>query len=49
LQVDLVPIKTTGDKIIDVRWQRFGGKGLFTKEIDEALLDGRIDFSPSTA
>src|SRR5437899_11470230 len=43
LTVDLVPIKTTGDKILDVPLAKIGGKGLFTKEIDEALLDGRID------
>src|SRR5438270_7111705 len=43
LQVDLVPIKTTGDRILDVPLAKIGGKGLFTKEIDEALLDGRID------
>src|SRR2546426_1240906 len=43
LSVELVPIKTTGDKILDVPLAKIGGKGLFTKEIDEALLDGRID------
>lgn len=36
-------IKTTGDKITDVPLAKVGGKGLFTKEIEEALLDGRID------
>src|SRR5437899_9302466 len=45
LAVDLVPIKTTGDKILDVPLAKIGGKGLFTKEIDEALLDGRIDLA----
>src|SRR5216110_595504 len=45
LSVELVPIKTTGDKILDVPLARIGGKGLFTKEIDEALLDGRIDLA----
>jgi hydroxymethylbilane synthase len=45
LVVDLVPIKTTGDKILDVPLAKIGGKGLFTKEIDEALLDGRIDLA----
>jgi hydroxymethylbilane synthase len=45
LRVDLVPIKTTGDKILDVPLANIGGKGLFTKEIDEALLDGRIDLA----
>jgi hydroxymethylbilane synthase len=42
LQVELVPIKTTGDKILDVPLAKIGGKGLFTKELDDALLDGRI-------
>ena len=45
LRVELVPIKTTGDKILDVPLAKIGGKGLFTKEIDEALLDGRIDLA----
>jgi hydroxymethylbilane synthase len=45
LTVELVPIKTTGDKILDVPLARIGGKGLFTKEIDEALLDARIDLA----
>src|SRR5262250_369595 len=45
LVVELVPIKTTGDKILDVPLAKIGGKGLFTKEIDEALLDKRIDLA----
>jgi hydroxymethylbilane synthase len=45
LTIELVPIKTTGDKILDVPLAKIGGKGLFTKEIDEALLDGRIDLA----
>ena len=45
LTVELIPIKTTGDKILDVSLANIGGKGLFTKEIDEALLDGRIDLA----
>jgi hydroxymethylbilane synthase len=45
LRVELIPIKTTGDKIIDVPLAKIGGKGLFTKEIDEALLDSRIDLA----
>ncbi len=45
LHVELAPIKTTGDKILDVPLAKIGGKGLFTKEIDEALLDGRIDLA----
>src|SRR5216684_1715312 len=38
-------IKTTGDKIADVPLAKVGTKGLFTKEIEEALLDGRIDLA----
>lgn len=38
-------IKTTGDKILGQPLADIGGKGLFTKEIDEALLDGRIDIA----
>jgi hydroxymethylbilane synthase len=38
-------IKTTGDRITDVPLAQVGGKGLFTKEIEEALLDGGIDLA----
>ena len=38
-------IKTTGDKITDVPLAKVGGKGLFTKEIEEALLAGRADLA----
>ncbi|MHB8530154.1 MAG: hydroxymethylbilane synthase [Caulobacteraceae bacterium] len=41
--VPLLPLTTSGDKIQDRRLTDIGGKGLFTKEIEEALLDGRID------
>ncbi|HEY0839712.1 MAG TPA: hydroxymethylbilane synthase [Vulgatibacter sp.] len=44
-QVDLLPLVTTGDKILDVPLARVGGKGLFVKEIEEALLDGRADLA----
>jgi hydroxymethylbilane synthase len=40
---DIVIIKTSGDLIQDKALSAFGGKGLFTKEIEEALLDGGID------
>ncbi len=42
---ELVEIKTTGDKVLDRPLAEIGGKGLFTKEIDEALLDGRVDLA----
>ena len=38
-------IKTTGDRITDVPLAKVGGKGLFTKEIEDALLDGRADLA----
>ncbi len=40
---EIVKIKTTGDKVQDRTLADIGGKGLFTKEIDEALRDGRVD------
>jgi len=45
LEVALEIIRTTGDKITDVALSRVGGKGLFTKEIEEALLDRRVDIA----
>ncbi|MBN2468276.1 MAG: hydroxymethylbilane synthase [Deltaproteobacteria bacterium] len=45
LYFELTVIKTTGDKILDVPLAAVGGKGLFVKEIEEALLDGRIDLA----
>ncbi len=39
------PIRTTGDRVQDRRLAEIGGKGLFSKEIHEALLDGRVDFA----
>ena len=41
--IDVVAIKTTGDAIQDRPLAEAGGKGLFVKEIEEALLSGRID------
>lgn len=43
IEVSLVKIKTTGDKILDVPLAKVGGKGLFVKEIEEALLRGDVD------
>ncbi|PIE69111.1 MAG: hydroxymethylbilane synthase [Deltaproteobacteria bacterium] len=43
--VELVKITTKGDKILDVPLAKVGGKGLFVKEIEDALLDGRVDLA----
>jgi len=45
LRVEVVPIKTKGDKILDVPLARVGGKGLFVKEIEEAVLAERVDIA----
>ncbi|TLN21980.1 hydroxymethylbilane synthase, partial [bacterium] len=45
LEVELVRIVTKGDKILDVPLAKVGGKGLFVKEIEDALLDGRADIA----
>jgi hydroxymethylbilane synthase len=42
---EIIPIHTSGDIHKDIRLADIGGKGLFTKEIDAALMDGRIDFA----
>ncbi len=44
-RVELVIIRTTGDKIQDVPLAQVGGKGLFIKEIEEALLSGQVDLA----
>ena len=43
--IELVTIKTKGDKILDVPLADVGGKGLFVKEIEQALVDRRIDLA----
>lgn len=45
LKIELNRIKTTGDKILDVPLASVGGKGLFVKEIEEALLKGEADIA----
>src|SRR3972149_2130891 len=45
LKVTLVKIKTTGDKIQDVPLAKIGGKGLFVKEIEESLLQKKVDLA----
>ncbi len=43
--VEIVPIVTTGDRITDRKLSEIGGKGLFTKEIEDGLLEGSIDLA----
>ena len=45
METEIVVIQTTGDTVLDRPLADIGGKGLFSKEIDEALLDGRIDIA----
>ena len=45
IQVDVLTMKTTGDVILDRTLDQVGGKGLFVKELDKALLDRRSDLS----
>lgn len=45
IQVELVPMSTQGDKILDTPLAKIGGKGLFVKELEAALLDGRADIA----
>ncbi len=43
--VELVPMSTQGDKILDTPLAKIGGKGLFVKELEQAMLDGRADIA----
>jgi hydroxymethylbilane synthase len=45
LTVEIEVIKTKGDKILDIALSKIGDKGLFTKEIESALLDGKVDIA----
>ena len=45
LKVELVPISTVGDRVLDKPLSEVGGKGLFVKEIEEALIAGEIDLA----
>ncbi len=45
LNVKIERVATTGDKILDVPLAKIGGKGLFTKELESAMLDGAIDLA----
>jgi hydroxymethylbilane synthase len=42
-EIEMVIIRTSGDRLADVALADFGGKALFVREIEEALLDGRVD------
>ncbi len=44
-QVEIVTMKTAGDRILGQSLEKIGGKGLFVKELDKALLEGQIDLS----
>ncbi len=43
LEVELVALKTTGDKLLDAPLAKIGGKGLFVKELEQAILEQRAD------
>lgn len=45
VEAELVTMKTTGDRILDRTLEEIGGKGLFVRELDQALLDRRVDFT----
>lgn len=45
VQLELVTMKTTGDRILDRSLQAIGGKGLFVKELDRALQAGEVDYT----
>ena len=48
-RTEIVPIETKGDKILDVSIAKIGSKGVFTEEIEEKLLEGRIDIAVHSA
>jgi hydroxymethylbilane synthase len=49
VETELLPLRTTGDRLADVPLAPAGGKGLFVKELEEALLDGRADLAVHSA
>ena len=49
LQVEIVPVVTTGDKILDRALTEFGGKGVFISEFEEGIMEGRFDAAVHSA
>jgi hydroxymethylbilane synthase len=49
VETELVPLRTTGDRLATVSLAKVGGKGLFIKELEEALRDGRADLAVHSA
>lgn len=45
IDIELITMKTTGDKILERTLDKIGGKGLFVKELDAALMDGKVDIT----
>jgi len=45
LEIELLPMSTKGDKILDVPLAKIGGKGLFTKELEDRMMDGDADIA----
>ena len=49
VEIEVIPMSTMGDRILNRSLTSFGGKGVFTKELNEALLDGSIDLAVHSA
>ena len=49
LHVEIVPVVTTGDKILDRALTDFGGKGVFISEFEQGILEGRFDAAVHSA
>ena len=49
VEVEIIPIETKGDKVLDVSISKIGSKGVFTEELEEMLLNGEIDVAVHSA
>lgn len=49
IEIELVPMSTKGDQMLDCSLTSFGGKGVFTKELEDALLAGTVDLAVHSA